>query len=347
MDKSDNLGNCAVSVIVPIYNCERYLEQCIRSIQKQTFNGIEIILIDDGSTDASGTICDTFANENSNIRVVHTDNCGAAAARRKGIIQAAGEYILFVDADDWVETDYVETLFSLASSEQADAVICAIKHFSNGKYYVDKAYFECGFYSKERLNKTVYPQMLSGEPFYCFGISPSMCGKLFRRGLARRNLNALNTGLTMGEDGCFTYSALLDCNSLYITEKSGYVYRQNENSATHCFRARVLAEGTIIHAFYSQLAVDKHWNVGKQIDEYMAFLCNSTVCEALTSSYMEEQGARSSLIKYINETFPRSVLQNEKLKTTSLRNKVNFFLMRHRMLYVLSLLLKLNGAWRK
>lgn len=116
-----NNSNNLISIIVPVYNVEQYLSKCIDSIINQTYKNLEIILIDDGSTDKSGEICDKYKNEDKRIIVIHQLNGGVSAARNTGIGVAKGKYILFIDSDDWIEKDYVSSLFTYAGD---DTIVC-------------------------------------------------------------------------------------------------------------------------------------------------------------------------------------------------------------------------------
>ena len=114
------MNGIKVSIIVPVYNVEKYLEKCLDSIVKQTYENIEIILVDDGSTDKSGTILDQYAEMDNRISVIHKKNEGVSTARNTGIEAARGEYICFADADDYLMPDYVEYLLTLAVDKNAD-----------------------------------------------------------------------------------------------------------------------------------------------------------------------------------------------------------------------------------
>ena len=119
-----------VSVIVPVYNSEKYLTECIESIMAQHYSNIEVILIDDGSTDNSGRIIDNYAQRYSQIRAIHTDNQGVSSARNCGIEMSSGDFITFIDADDWITPDYVEYLLQVLISTNSDFAI-STKHFTN------------------------------------------------------------------------------------------------------------------------------------------------------------------------------------------------------------------------
>lgn len=114
-----------VSIIVPVYQVKDYVGECVESLLRQTYKNLEILLVDDGSTDGSGAICDEYASRDNRIRVIHQENQGLSAARNTGFDQAAGEYVAFVDSDDAVLPDFIETLYDLADRHQADIAICA------------------------------------------------------------------------------------------------------------------------------------------------------------------------------------------------------------------------------
>ena len=127
-----------VSIIIPIFNTETFLKRCVSSVIDQTLKDIEIILVDDGSTDNSGNICDEFAQKDSRVKVIHKKNEGVGIARNSGINIAKGGYIGFVDSDDWVDADMYETLYNAAKENGADIVMCdAVTKYDKEKYEAD------------------------------------------------------------------------------------------------------------------------------------------------------------------------------------------------------------------
>ena len=117
--------NNKLSVIIPVYNVEEYLEKCIESVLKQAYSPFEVILVDDGSTDTSPDICDRFARDNGRIVAIHTNNSGQPHARLTGLRHANGKYIVFVDSDDWIDVEYVSVLYKLKEDNHCDCVICS------------------------------------------------------------------------------------------------------------------------------------------------------------------------------------------------------------------------------
>lgn len=129
----------SISIIIPVYNVEKWLRRAVESLQKQTFDDFEIILVDDGSTDSSGVICDDLARKDDRISVIHQQNAGAATARNNGIKQARGEYLYFMDGDDWCESDMLYIMHRLASKHQLNLVVTG---FYIDTYYDDDKYFQ-------------------------------------------------------------------------------------------------------------------------------------------------------------------------------------------------------------
>ena len=161
-----------ISIIVPVYNVESYLDECIQSIVSQSYNNWECILINDGSTDKSGEICDTWANKDHRIHVIHQSNQGVSTARNTGIQYAKGEFITFIDSDDWIEPNMYEAMYSVATQQDADIVICG---------YADEYVKRAEVYNND--NKTViYTQDEAIERLiYDNEIRSYLWDKLFRR----------------------------------------------------------------------------------------------------------------------------------------------------------------------
>ena len=127
-----------ISIIIPIYNAENYLLRCVDSILEQSYQNLQIILVDDGSTDDSSSICDHYSEKDSRINVIHKRNEGVARARNCGTLHAKGAYIAFIDADDFVNKFYVETLLCVLKQENSDMVVCGMKTFYESKKKIYK-----------------------------------------------------------------------------------------------------------------------------------------------------------------------------------------------------------------
>ena len=127
-----------VSVIVPVYNVEKYLEQCVDSVLNQTYRNLEIILVDDGSQDSSREICDTYINVDSRVKVIHQENGGSSSARNAGLVCASGAYVFFLDSDDWLAYNAIEIMLLKALTNNAQMVICDIALIYESDYRKSK-----------------------------------------------------------------------------------------------------------------------------------------------------------------------------------------------------------------
>ncbi len=161
-----------ISVIVPVYNVEKYLEKCVESIIAQTYSNLEIILVDDGATDSSGLICDRYAENDKRIKVIHKENGGLSSARNAGIVAAEGEYIGFVDSDDYIEKNMIELLAEELISNDADMSVCGVYNV-----YQERKIPQCS--KIERFvcgGEEAYKLLMIGEK-----IPGTVCNKLFKR----------------------------------------------------------------------------------------------------------------------------------------------------------------------
>lgn len=218
-----------ISIIVPIYNIDRYVGLCIESISNQTYPYLEIILIDDGSTDRSADICDLYAKKDKRIKVIHKTNGGLVSARKAGIENSTGRYVGYVDGDDYVEPTYYERLYKAIASNDADV---AISGFSRDLF--DKAAcllnnISADVYVGERL-ESLKSRYISYGSFYKNGITTYVWNKLFKRDLLTRFQVAVNNDITIGEDAAVVYPLLAHCDRVVITDDVGYHYRQREDS---------------------------------------------------------------------------------------------------------------------
>lgn len=219
-----------ISVIVPIYNVKKYLPQCIESICNQTYKELEIILVNDGSTDGCYEICEEYCKKDSRISVIHTENKGAESARKTGLRAAHGEYVSIVDSDDWLEPDMYEKLYKLMVEQKVDVVMCdRYEDTGTAKKEVCHGIPE-GRYGKQELLEKVYPQMICGESFFDWCVFPGLWDKLFKKEVVEPFKLAVDERITMGDDAACVYPCLLNVDSIYVLHECLYHYRQTTSS---------------------------------------------------------------------------------------------------------------------
>lgn len=209
-----------ISVIVPVYNAEKFLHRCIDSILAQTFSDIEILLINDGSTDSSGKICDEYALIDARVRVFHKENGGVSSARNVGIKNMIGEYSIHVDSDDWIEPDMYEEMHAKAIEENADMVICDFFIESNQSKRISS---QCPM----ALNsKVISENLLEGK------IHGSLCNKLIRTKIIHDNEIYFKEDIIIKEDLLFNLEFLQKVRLIYYLSKAYYHYVTIKGSLT-------------------------------------------------------------------------------------------------------------------
>ena len=230
MRSSGDKMNQLISIIVPVYNVEKYLEKCVNSICNQTYKNLEILLIDDESNDGSSELCDKLVQRDYRIKVIHKKNGGSTSARNVGLKASCGKYIGFVDSDDWIEPDMYERMYHRMTTENVDIVMCGryedVGNTSKEVYHG----VEEGRYGKQELMQNIYPKMIVGEAFFEWCIFPGVWDKLFRRECVERFQLAVDERIVMGEDAACAYPALLHADSIYIMHECLYHYRQTTSS---------------------------------------------------------------------------------------------------------------------
>lgn len=281
-----------LSVIVPVYNSAKFLRKCIDSILGQTYSNLEIILVDDGSVDASPQICDEYAEKYTNIKVVHKANGGASAARNIGLSMAKGDYIGFIDSDDFIKSEMYANLYRVMSVEKADVVLCNYCQVSEDGKTFDSPFMH--FYR----GITVYSKDHALKAFLVGDLDCSPCTKLYRRS-SIGDLRFVE-GVT-NEDKIFLFYLYLKSDKIVCDNQVYYYYRKNPASVTHGFRREILQKvGTYrFDRYYNALLICEEvekiageMNLRKEATIYLVKTCTDLCVQirrgGLLDIYKEE-----------------------------------------------------------
>lgn len=249
---------CSVSVVVPVYNTAQYLPRCLDSILNQSFTDFELLLIDDGSTDGSGAVCDGYAEKDSRVRVFHKENGGVSSARNMGLDSAHGEWITFVDSDDYIDDDYFPTCFE----ENVDLYIQNWR-FANGNVH---DWFEprqvgidgCHRFMQENLHRDIF------RTVYCF---------FFKRWILVDNGIRFDKRFKLGEDTLFVMDYYKYVDTISVLATSCYEYNQQDDW----------------HNKYCLSRVEAHDYLNTFMDKYDALCCNSPMLLGLMFTFIPER----------------------------------------------------------
>ncbi len=268
--------NSLISVIVPIYRIDKYLGICIESLINQTYKNLEIILVDDGSPDRCPEICDLYAKKDDRIKVIHKENGGLVSARKAGLMASKGDYVGYVDGDDWVGAGFYEALYTAIITSESD-IACAGQSrdlFDRSVHFTNS--LPSGIYEGEKI-KELYRKMISNGEFYRPGVTTYVWNKLFKREVLLEAQMNVDDRISIGEDGAVTYPALLASKRVCITDNCAYHYRQREDSMLK--KSESFAnEAKKLKYLYDYLIDfseknDNQYDLEKQINDYVLSIC--------------------------------------------------------------------------
>lgn len=284
------------SIIIPVYNVEEYLVECISSILDQTYKNFEVILVDDGSTDSSGKICDKYVALYDNFLVVHKENGGLSSAWVAGLDYVKGKYVCSIDSDDYVENTFLENIYKIIMRNSSDVVVYGYKGFFEDKitgYNHIKA--TPGFYDKNRIEMEILPCLINiGNINNRSCIFLSRINKIIKTELLLKNSKFYRTDINYGEDNMWTIPNILTCESIYVCDNYyPYLYRNNPNSITHSYNTNL-------------------WQKFKILDNHILYILNE-----LNYSQLNNQVFRDSVfhaVMSVNNVIISKKNKKEKIK---------------------------------
>ena len=325
------------SVIVPIYKVEKYLKCCVDSILTQSFTDFELILVDDGSPDNCPQICDDYAKQDERVKVVHKQNGGHSSARRAGVEIASGEYLLFVDSDDYVSQDYLETFATPIKEKGADIVCVGEVVFSQANQKLRALCCKSGFYNREQMEREVFPYLL--EDVYGKSISSSMCAKAFKKELIAPILSEIDSRIIIGEDLVCSKICIYKAQSIYISEKNLYFYRANPNSLTRSKRVR-----TWIELELRTKALQKTFASNKNMFEHQLYRATVRVLFNVICSQFNRQEKNREIVKDIKENLSQDFYQQSIKNCKSKDKKLRFarFALKHKFFWLMKMYNKIR-----
>lgn len=334
-----------VSIIVPVYNVEKYLDKCISSILNQSFKSIEVILINDGSTDKSGKICDYYKNVDNRVKVIHNENMGSSISRNIGIENANGNYICFVDSDDWIENNMILDTFDLSKKYNADIVISGISFDRVNKEgcLVGRQInnYEFSIWNNEKKIKdniiNIFPNALIN----------SSCNKMYKRSMIIKNkIKFMKTNV--GEDTSFNIDALKATKSIIVTDKTYYHYMKYDNirTLTRRLHKNAFKRYMEIHEQMNELFV--YWGI---LDKNIINEINKTMFSQYFATVMKIIKADSNIYSYsekkklLNEGLKQKkvLVTFDSVECFSIKEYILRFLIKKRLYLMTTILLHIKG----
>ena len=327
-----------ISVIVPVYNKEPYLERGVRSLLAQTYRNLEILLIDDGSQDRSGDICDALAKQDPRIRVIHKENEGLVPTWMRGVREAVGDYLNFMDSDDWVDPEMLADMAGRLNGGPREIVACSyVMERSGGKQQFVRQKLPEGEFGREALEKEVHPYLLGEEKRYLF---VSRCMKLFSRRLICDNMLFCDPKIGMGEDISIVIPALLDCERLVVLDRAYYHYRYVETSMVHDYDRGLFENIQRLRAVIIQIVQTKYGSEKQQVmrrradQEYILLLLLVVKNEVRGNP----KGYAENIRRVAEEPEIRELVRSVPVTIHAFSNRLLYAALRHPNFWILRLL---------
>ena len=312
------------SIIVPIYKVEKFLNRCVDSILAQSFTDFEVILVDDGSPDGCGAICDAYADRDPRVRVIHKPNGGLVSARNAGIFAARGDYICYVDGDDWAKPELLAFVRDrlAASPVPLDMVIFGaevVRETGNTPYFHGVSE---GYYDRARLEKDIFPHLLSDRRYRFYfnnALHAHTWNKVCRRELQLEHY-VRDERIRMYTDVPFTYEILLNCRNVYICNEPLYYYnRENPDSILAVGKYNLLTEsfGYLV-AYMQNRLKDYGPDIARQLNDYPALL----IIKTATANLLTEASFRDAVHRVREGLSQSGMLEMVSLRELPLKPKL-------------------------
>lgn len=259
-----------LSVIVPIYNTQEYLKKCVNSILNQKYDDMEIILVDDGSVDGSSEICDQYECIDHRVKVIHQKNKGCISARRCGLQSSRGEYIGFVDSDDWIAEDMYQILMSIVEEKGCDIVSMGYTAVDGKEQRKEDDATLFGLYEKGKNIDLLLSAMMYDVEEGRRGIHPSLCSKVIRRELLMDIFSRVDENITMGEDAAIFYPCCLKAESIFVMKEYKYFYRIHKNSMCRDMEFNSISCFFSFYQYMQKVLIEgrEKYNLQRQLNKY-------------------------------------------------------------------------------
>lgn len=330
--------SCLFSAVVPVYNIEKYVEKCIQSLLAQSFRDFEVILVDDGSTDSSGQICDKYAILDRRIKVLHRKNAGVVAARCAGVDAAQGEYIAFVDGDDWVADDYFACFAEAVSEHNPDVICCGSVWAYEDREEKYSVKFPAGFYDKNKMTAEIFPKLIESEDGAYF--APSLWAKVFRSEIYKAH--QLREGkISIGEDQASVKPCIYHSDSMCILTNCSYYYRQNAASVTKSRKA-FKWDGVKLAASHLEN------NIPTEEFDFQAQIYRNTVHNffvvAVSQFYREEKysSIKKDILQHLEDPYISTAIKNCTYSKNARKGRLALFALKHRLFILMKVYSKIR-----
>lgn len=335
--------NYLISVIIPVYNVEAYLTKCINSVLTQTYKNYEILLIDDGSTDKSGLICENYANKYKNIYAFHKNNSGLGLTRNYGLNRAKGEYVTFIDSDDYVNKDYLKKLITpIFHDHNVDTVVGGFVQVNNSDNKLYKEEYNYQVYTNKNVKEKMFPRMLGSLPGVRDSIKPMVWNCLYSRKLITKfSLKFVSERRLISEDVVWDSDYFGVAGNVVIINSTDYYYRFNPESLSQKYDTsrflRIINFYKYMNAKLQEMNLDDEAQVRLKKGLFVAL----SACISQTKGLSILNSSKE--IKYMcRDNLINSSIKKYPIKKLNYKQRFFLYLVKKKYSLMLALLSKLN-----
>jgi len=333
-----------VSIVVPVYNVQKFLPECLESLLNQTYKNIEIILVNDGSKDESLKVCYEYQQKDSRIKVYDKENEGLGLTRNYGMLRATGDAIVFVDSDDTLELDAISRLCHEASSNNADLVIAGHNRTKmDGTFHSSNPYCdEC--YEGDEIRSLLIPRLIGSQPNVKDSISMSACGVLYRKKLImNNNLLFLSERKYISEDLLFNIMFLCHVNKVSLISFCGYNYRMNQGTLTTSYRRDRFEKNVELYHFERKLLQENNLLDDCELrlkKQFFVFLRQSIKQEKANISKKKMKDILKQIRVIVNNQTVQDIINSYPIQQLGIQQKVFIYLVKYKCVLILYALLE-------
>lgn len=316
------------SVLVPVYNVEKYVGKCLDTLINQSFDDFEIIIVNDGATDNSLSICEEYQKKDSRIKIINQENKGLAIARRVGALSAKGEYIINVDSDDYVDSSYLEEMANIINKHHPDMV--CMNHFENEDKLIKNPNFDDVLLNKDDIKNTIFPYLIRNIRYEYF--IPTAWAKAFKKELFTKN--TCETRIQVGEDGAVICPSIIESNSIYLSSKAFYHYRISDHSMIQNKKPRNYQDVINVYNHLTNKLGDNLNEFKLQLDRLVCHLAfNCSVTQFYSDKKYKE--IKNIILDNLNNPIIKDAINH--IDSKGFKGNLMRYSLKHRRIYLMKL----------
>ena len=316
------------SVIVPIYNIEKYLCRCIDSVLSQSFGDYELILVDDGSPDNCPAICDEYAKKDARIKVIHKENGGLVSARQAGIVEAVGDYIFHLDGDDAICDGALESAYEIINEMHPDIVSFSHRRVMDGEAgEVVHDLADEGLYNRDEIKEKLYPSLLCNESMR--SLLYFLWGKAIKRELAIKHQMRVSRAICLGEDLSCLIPCYLEADTVYMSRKVIYLYTIRNDSLSTNFKTQQITQIANVIGWLHTFETEVPSDFEAQIARYSCFMCFAILASAAEGGHFRSLG---EIKKLILDSLHKQEIKRACFSNITFKTRISVFFMKRNMI---------------